>query len=118
MKRVLIILLSISLVSCGDYKLFKELNNDNRVAEESGEKYLLIGFQELMDKLPSDYPVYYVGSKDSCHFFLYLYKSSMVANRYKVNDEEYTPKMFMPFSENNTWMDGNSVYPKDYKQKK
>lgn len=107
-----------SLVSCR-YGLYKNLQKDDHLRESQKEDFLTINFQSLINKLPNGIPFFYIGTKDSYHFFIYFYDGwTKMIVKYKTRKEEFTPESIIEYSNENLFLKKYPIYPKEFKNKK
>ena len=92
--------------SCMSNKTIAFLNQCNEKAQNTDDKYCLTTISDIKDSLSGGRPLFYIGSDNTFHYFVYAYdKTVKISAKLKINKNEFTPK-YNQFAKD----DSNIVY--------
>ena len=68
----------------------------------SNEKFLTVPLSELNKNLPGTQPIFYVGTDNECHYFVFYYdKMIKTSMGYRIPKSEFFPKELIKFQNSN-----------------
>jgi hypothetical protein len=103
MKNIIVFVTFFLFTSCLSNKMYSYLLSCRKGAmlQNTDKQYFVTTLKDLKANLPEHKVIFYVGSSDKFHYFVFYHSSPKISMGFKISSTEYQPKEVIVFKDTN-----------------